>query len=405
MNIKLNEKYQSLITSPKEVRYTIITGGRGSSKSFSVSTIATLLTFERGHNILYTRYTMTSAHLSIIPEFLEKIELLGVSNQFNINKTDIENNLTGDKILLRGIKTSQGTNTANLKSLQGISTWCVDEAEEMTDEETFDKIDLSVRQQGVQNRVILIMNPATKEHWIYKRFFESRGVPPDFNGIHGDTNYIHTSYLDNIDNLSESFLNSIEVMRTTRPEKYQHQVLGSWLEQSEGVIFTNWKIGAFNNTIPSVFGNDFGYSLDPSSLIETVIDKKNKKIYLKEHYYKQAMTTTDVYEFNKRAAGDGLIIGDSAESRLIAEVKARGNNIKPAKKGPGSILAGINTMLDYELIIDPDSINLIKELNHYIWSDKKSGTPVDKYNHAIDSARYAISYQTENPTSGIYEIY
>ncbi len=45
----------------------------------------------KGIRVLFTRYTMTSAHLSIIPEFLEKIGLLGFEETFNINKSEVVN--------------------------------------------------------------------------------------------------------------------------------------------------------------------------------------------------------------------------------------------------------------------------------------------------------------------------
>jgi phage terminase large subunit len=403
--IKLNEKYKALATSPDTIRYYIIIGGRASGKSYGASTFLTGLTFERGHKILYTRYTMKSAHVSIIPEFLEKIELIDANAHFDVNKTEITNKLTGDQILFNGINTSSGDQTAALKSIQGVTTWVLDEAEELMDEKTFDKIDLSIRQLGKHNRVILIMNPTTKEHWIYKRFFESKGIPDGFNGIKGDTCYIHTNYLDNYKNLSESFLKSVELMKSNRPEKYKHQILGAWLDRAEGVIFKDWLIGDFNMQIPSIFGQDFGFSTDPTVLVETAIDKKHKKIYIKSHYSKQAMTTSDIYDFNIVSTGKSLIIGDSAEPRLIHEVKSRGCNIIPTKKGAGSVLAGINLMLDYQLIIDPKSKELIQELNNYVWHDKKSGTPVDKYNHHIDAARYDINYQLANPNRGKYSIF
>ena len=88
MKVKLNKKYKVLFTSPS--RYFICTGGRGSSKSFSITTwVLLLMLAESGHTILFLRYTMTSAHISIIPEFLEKIELLGVSSYFNINNKNV----------------------------------------------------------------------------------------------------------------------------------------------------------------------------------------------------------------------------------------------------------------------------------------------------------------------------
>ena len=67
--------------------------------------------------ILFTRYTMTSAHLSIIPEFLEKIGLLGYENTFSVNKSEVVNTSNNSEILFRGIKTSAGNQTGNLKSL------------------------------------------------------------------------------------------------------------------------------------------------------------------------------------------------------------------------------------------------------------------------------------------------
>src|SRR6478752_1652383 len=130
--ITLNKKYEVLFKN--DTRYFIITGGRGSSKSFGVGTFTNLLSFERGHKILFTRQTMTSAHLSIIPEFEEKISLMGFDNKFDVNKSEVTNITSGSQIIFRGIKTSSGDQTANLKSLQGVTCWIVDEAEELTDE-------------------------------------------------------------------------------------------------------------------------------------------------------------------------------------------------------------------------------------------------------------------------------
>ena len=84
--------------------------------------------------------------------------------------------------MFKGIRTSSGNQTAALKSLNGVTTFVLDEAEELVDENTFDKIDFSVRTQDKQNRCIMIMNPTTKEHWIYQRFFQNMGVPEAYNG-------------------------------------------------------------------------------------------------------------------------------------------------------------------------------------------------------------------------------
>jgi len=387
--ITLNKKYSFLFEN--DTRFFIITGGRGSSKSFGVGTFASLLSFESGHRILFTRQTMTSAHLSIIPEFQEKIDLLELNDFFEINKSEIKNKKSGSEIIFKGIKTSSGDQTANLKSLQGVTTWILDEAEELIDETVFDKINLSIRQKGKQNRVILILNPATKEHWIYKRFFESEGIKEGFNGTKGNVTYIHTTYLDNIDNLDVSFLDEVERVKTSNPKKYNHVILGGWLDKAEGVVFTNWEFGTFNpNNLQTSFGQDYGFSIDPTTLIEVAIDKSKKIIYLKEHLYKPKLTTTEIAHINKSICGNKLIVADSAEPRLIDELVSQGCRVVPTTKGAGSISAGIALMQDYKLVVEGENIG--KELNNYVYTDKGSKLFCDNWNHAIDAIRYNVSY-------------
>jgi len=385
-------------------RYFIVSGGRGSGKSFSINALLVMLTYEQGHTILFTRYTLTSAYISIIPEFIDKLEQFGSIADFHITKDEILNKKTGSKIIFRGIKTSSGDQTANLKSLQGITTWVVDEAEELVDEQKFDTIDLSVRQQGKPNRIILILNPTTKEHFIYRRFFEDRGVQEGSNTTKENTTYIHTTYQDNIDNLSKSYIDQIEQMKIRRPEKYKQQMLGSWLNKAEGVIFNNWSVGEFKHIGTSVWGQDYGFAADPSTLVEVNIDSTNKRIYLKECFYLQRLTTSQIAQLNLKHAREGLIIGDSAEPRLLSEIKAKGCNVRPSIKGQGSITYGISLLQDYDIIVSPDSTNLIKELNNYRWLERKSNTPIDNWNHLIDAVRYAVGFQLQNPNRGKYTV-
>ena len=355
----------------------------------------------KGIRILFTRFTMTSAHLSIIPEFLEKIGLLGFEDVFSINKAEVLNTSNQSDILFRGIRTSAGNQTASLKSLQGISTWVLDEAEELIDEDIFDTIDLSIREKDIQNRIILILNPVTKEHWIYDRFFESKGVEGGFNGVKDNICYIHSTYLDNKDNLSTSFLERIKTIKHTNIKKYTHKILGGWLDKAEGVVFDNWSIGEFNpDNLQTSCGMDFGFSVDPDSLTEVAIDKKHKKIYLKEHIYRNGLKSQELAQIVLDKVDNMLIIADSSEPRLIADLKHLGVNIKPVKKG--TIESGITRMQDYHLVVSPESTNIAKELNNYIFSDKASKLYVDSYNHAIDGIRYNVIYHLDNPNAGKY---
>lgn len=384
--IELHPKYKPLFEN--DTRFFILTGGRGSAKSFGVGSFASLLSFEDGHKLLFTRQTMTSAHLSIIPEFQEKIDLMELNEAFQVTKSEIINILSGSVIIFKGIRTSSGDQTANLKSLQGVTTWILDEAEELTDETIFDKINLSVRKKGKQNRVILILNPATKEHWIYKRFFEQAGVQEGFNGIKGSTTYIHTTYLDNVDNLDQSYIDELESLRLSNPFKYKHVIMGGWLDRAEGVVYSNWKFGEYRETGYKFFGQDYGFSVDPTTLVECDIDKLNKIIYVKGHLYKAKMTTTEIAVVNKEKAGRNLIIADNAEPRLISELADKGCNIKGIVKP--LIIDRIALLQDWQIIVDPESTEISSELNNYIWHDKKSNTPVDAFNHYLDPIGYVL---------------
>lgn len=391
-NILISPKYLPIAT--EDSRYFVVTGGRGSSKSFSVTAILTMLMCEAGHTILFTRYTMVSTLISIIPEFLEKIEIMGLEDVFTVTKSEIINIQTGSKILFRGIRTSSGDQSANLKSLQGITCWIIEEAEELVDEDVFDKIDLSVRQKGIQNRVILVMNPATKEHWIYKRFFQETGVNGGANLTQGDVTYIHTTYLDNEKNVSESFIANMNRMKRDRPIKYAHEIMGGWQDSAEGVVFKDWTTGEYNpNDIQVTYGMDFGFTNDPSTLIGVAIDKKSKVIYAKEYMYNTGISTTDTANIVLSTCKKSLVVADSAEPRMIDEMRRQKCNIIGAKKGAGSINAGIALIQDYDLVICPSSLNLAKELNNYAYSHKKSGTLIDNYNHLIDALRYSVSHQ------------
>lgn len=409
--IKIHKAYQPLITSNK--RYFLLTGGRASLKSTTIHDFSSRLSYQKHHGILVTRYTMASAEKSIIPEFESSIKLNGSFDDFHKTGNKYINKHTGSFILFSGIKTSSGDQTANLKSLAGITTWIIDEGEDFKDESAFDDIDDSIRGNWNQNRVIWVQNPSTKEHFIYKRWIEKTPRYIDVEGhqvvVSGHTKVeaIHTTYhiAKRMGYLSQSFLDKVDDIKKNNPKKYKHKYLGGWLDKAEGVVFENWEYGKFNpNNLQTSFGQDFGFSIDPTTLVEVAIDKKKKKIYVKEHLYKPKLTTSEIAFINIQKAEKKLIIADSAEPRLIEELKSKGCNIRATEKGQGSISAGIALMLDYQIILEPNSINTGKELNNYIYADKGSKLYVDDFNHAIDAIRYNVFFHLSNPNRGVYDI-
>lgn len=382
----------------------LITGGRGSGKSFNASTFIERLTFEMTeaekivHQILYTRYTMVSAGMSIIPEMMEKIELDGTIKYFKTTKTDIVNKMTKSRIMFRGIKTSSGNQTAKLKSIQGITTFVCDEAEEWTNEEEFDKIMLSIRKKGIQNRIIIIMNPCDSNHFIYKKYIENTHKLVEIDGVqvqvstHPNVLHIHTTYQDNLDNLSPEFLKEVEDMKVSNPEKYAHVVIGRWADVAEGAVFKKWGIvKEFPRECKKVgIGQDFGFTNDPSAAVRCgIIDNR---LYVDELFYETDMLSSAIA--NRLKPFSMKVFADSQDPRLIQEIKNRGVNIYPVDKFPGSIKAGIDKIKDMEFFVTERSYNLITELRKYVWDKDKDGNyinePVDEYNHLMDAIRYYV---------------
>lgn len=234
-----------------KTRYCIITGGRGSGKSFALSTALAEAMRYPGYSVLFTRWTMASAKDSIIPEFAEKIELLGAQGEFTSTLQEISHK-GGSRILFRGIKTSSGNQTAKLKSLQGLNVWVLDEAEEMPDEKTFDVIDLSIRDKRRPNLIILCLNPVHKRHWIYRRFFEGKGIPDSgFNGIVDDCQYVHTTYRDNWTNLPASYRNKALASKRGDPRQYNSIWLGAWCDEVIGSLW-DWGMISDHRADPEV---------------------------------------------------------------------------------------------------------------------------------------------------------
>lgn len=410
--IKNHEIYYPLYEDTEKF-IILITGGRGSGKSFSVSDFIGRLTFELNqyvddngkvtnvtHNILYARYTMTSAEISVIPEFMEKVELDELERYFSATKADVVNRMTGARIMFRGIKTSSGNQTAKLKSIHGLTTFVCDEAEEWTSEQEFDTIMFSIRQKGIQNRIIIIMNPTDNNHFIYKKYIEKTHKEVLYDGVpvqistHPNVLHIHTSYLDNIEHLSEQFIKEAQDMKQKDPDKYAHIFMGRWDDVKEGAIYKNWSIV---NEFPAqcrevALGLDFGYGNAPTACVKCGV--LNNCLYIDEQFYKVGMGLKELREeLTKRNL---TVYADSASPLLIQEIANEGLMVYPVDKSGLTVVAGIEKCKEFDHIyVTKRSYNVQHELRNYVWEKNKYGVyinqPVKEKDHACDGFRYYVT--------------
>ena len=431
IEIDLSDKYlpfmEVLDGQHPQVDTIIVTGGRDSGKSFGVSLIACEAASTYNHRILYTRYTLKSAEDSIIPDFTEKIDLLGYEDEFQVNKDRITSKSNDSKIVFKGIKTSSGIQTANLKSLKDFSMFIVEEAEEFPLYDEWDKIQLSIRATDVQSINVVILNPTSKKHWIYTEFFRRHGIEDGFNGVKGNILYIHTTYLD----LGEKFIapknwrkyeaariihDEIEALskddrsQRTKDELrtwkyYKHVVLGGWKESEDGLVYPDWlEFDEFPEEYDlRIFGLDFGFNPDPLSFVECVI--KGSDLYIKQHIYKTGLLNKHYVPMIKGVLSqykdDHYIVADIAGSKDMAELAAEGIYTMPCDKTYGGSgmnkMRGIRKMQGKTLHIHKDSENVKDELMHYHYIEIVNSKGevkthvVDKDDHLMDAMLYACT--------------
>lgn len=381
-----------------DTRYTLVKGGRGSGKSYAVNTALCMSTYRDPLNILFTRYTMTSAEDSIIPEFRDKVTALQIEEHFRTRATDIVNLSTGAKIIFRGLMASSGNQVAKMKSLHGVKTWVLDEAQELTDSSLFDAIDFSVRTREAPNQIILSFNPTDVHSWIYERFYKN--VPEGFNGVIDDVRYISTTYLGNKQNLDPSLLRQAEKMRFADYEKYRNIWLGEWATLSEGIIYKRWKEINLNDcpkNLPCFYGIDWGYANDPTAVVCCSYDIDTKTIYLREVCYQPKLLAGHIariiYE-DMEAFGvdrEADIYCDPARPEHIGELRMNNLCAMPAdnrnKEGRISYLQYFSVKYVGE--------HIKWESDRYSWKpDPKDrsrylSVPQDGNDHLMDAINYA----------------
>jgi len=353
----------------------ILQGGQGSSKTHSALDLFYTIAKYSPVRFIFTicSYALPHLKLGAIRDFESIILSYGDNPDSFHNKSDHYFRIGESVIDYFGIRDNYSKVTGPRRDFLFIN--------ECNNRITFD--DFDQLNQRTHKLSIVDFNPRS-EFWIHDT------VIPNFKHT-----FIKSTFLDN-PYLPQAERDKI-LWRKDKPQfKNWWRVYGlGEMGQMEDTIFPNWDYGEFNpDNLPDGFALDFGFHPDPDALVRVAIDKKEGIIYCKECLYSPGLLPNDLIEgIGKDVASHNRIVADSSNPRMIAMIKKAGFNIHPVKK-TGTIEEWIRLMQDYKLIIDPDSHNLAKELNNYLWLDKKAGIPVDAWNHLIDGIRYWFMDQT-----------
>lgn len=350
-------------------------GGQGSSKTWSVLQLFFILATASKERLIFTicSYALPHLKLGAIRDFEKILLSAGINPDSVHNKTDHYFRIGNSIIDYFGIRDNYSKVTGPRRDFLFIN-----EANNKVTYDDFDQLN-----QRTHRCTFVDYNPRC-EFWIHDE------VIPNFKHA-----FIKSTYLDNLKNIPKAELDKI-LWKKDKPKFanwWKVYGLGE-LGQYEGIIFTDWEYGEFDDTLPYGFGLDFGFHPSPDALVKVAIDKKNKIIYASECIYETGLIPSELSnKVGEYATRNNQIIADSADPRMIKNLQSK-YNIQGVKK-TGTVAEWIRLIQDYKLIITEESHNLAKELNNYVWSDKKAGIPIDAWNHLISGIRYRFMNQNQ----------
>ena len=379
-------------------RYLVVKGSRASkkSKTTALKLIYNIMKYPKSNGLIVRKVHRTLKD-SCYSELEWAINTLGVADKWSCKASPIMEFTylpTNQKILFRGMDDPLKLTSITV-SVGVLNFVWIEEAFEISKEEDFDKLDLSIRGQlpeGYFKQIILTFNAWSDRHWLKSRFFDNENE--DIEAL--TTNYLKNEFLG-VDDLKV-----FEKMKKDNPRRYAVEGLGEW-GVMEGLIYENWLEYDFdykelikNDDFEFRIGLDFGFTTDPVAIIMLLINEKDKEIYIFDEVYKKHLTNDKIAnEIKNRFYQKELIIADSAEQKSIEELKRYGlTRIRPAIKGQGSIMYGIKKVNEYKLYIHSRCVNTLTEISSYTY-DNKTGKPIDLNNHLLDALRYAVAQNTK----------
>ena len=382
--IKATEVFQKNYNATK--RFVVNIGGSRSTKTYSILQLLIIkaLSSEEPLSISVVRKSFPSLRISVMRDFFQILKELDLYEVMAHNKTEHTYEIGNSIIEFFSIDDAQKRRGTKRDILY------INEANELTSEDFFQ---LQVR---TTKQIFMDFNPS--EYFWFNTELESRG----------DVEIIKSTYKDN-PYLNDDQVHEIERLEFTDYQYYQIYGLGEFAGNVD-LVYQHTIV----DTIPTdkakliALGMDFGYSNDPTTLVE--IWRDGNSLYLNELLYDLNLTNQDIAGKMKEYSIDRYIeiIADSAEPKSIEEIGRMGFNIKPASKGPDSIINGIDILKRFKLHVTKESTNLIQEFRRYKWITNKEGQklnkPIDQFNHALDAVRYVALNKLKENKSGRYAI-
>ena len=372
-------------------------GGRGSTKSsfVSIEIILGLMRDPNANAIVYRKVAATLRE-SVFEQLVWAADALGVSQYFKmrVSPLEIEYKPTGQKILFRGADDPKKSKSIKLRKGYFRYLW-FEEAAEFAGMDGIRTIKASILRGMGSDAAISFFSynpPMSARDWVNAEVIK----PVKGRRVHD------SCYLDVPAHwLGEAFIAEAENLKSTNERAYRHMYLGE-ITGTGGQVFDNLelrriapeecdRLGAFYN------GLDFGFAVDPDAFTRWAYDKRTRVLYAMDEYVSAHNSIERIAEEAKKRAGRDVVRCDSADPRMIDELRRRGIAAVSVKKGPGSVAHGIRWLQDLgKIVIDPEKTpHIAKEFSGYEYRQDKEGNFIPEYpderNHTIDSCRYSLN--------------
>lgn len=370
-------------------RWEIYKGSAGSGKSHFITQKIIIKALREKRRVMICRRYGTTMRNSVFKLFKDVIESFKITHLTRIKESDMSITLpNGSEIIFVGLD-----NEEKLLSIAGITDVFIEEVYEVP-KEIVDQLNLRMRGKAPNQQIYMAFNPISAKHWLYD-FCEGSTRPES-------SIYSQSTFRDN-PFLPDEYVKALEDMYRTNPNKARVFCDGNWGADVEGLVYKNHVLTDFdiNELIKQGLevrvGIDWGF-VDPTTVVVSLFDKPKKEIYIIGEFYKRGATLEEIK--------DGIIgLGiskqkmycDGAEPDKVDYLRRNGFNAVSAKKGAGSVKAGISFLQDMKIICHESCVNVAAELENYVYlKDKKTGQYIEDsydhdFSHTMDALRYSYS--------------
>ena len=370
-------------------RWEIYKGSAGSGKSHFITQKIIIKALREKRRVMICRRYGTTMRNSVFKLFKDVIESFKITHLTRIKESDMSITLpNGSEIIFVGLD-----NEEKLLSIAGITDVFIEEVYEVP-KEIVDQLNLRMRGKAPNQQIYMAFNPISAKHWLYD-FCEGSTRPE--SSIYSESTFRDNPFLP------DEYVKALEDMYRTNPNKARVFCDGNWGADVEGLVYKNHVLSDFdiNELIKQGLevrvGIDWGF-VDPTTVVVSLFDKPKKEIYIIGEFYKRGATLEEIKDgIIQLGISKQKMYCDGAEPDKVDYLRRSGFNAVSAKKGAGSVKAGISFLQDMKIICHESCVNVAAELENYVYlKDKKTGQYIEDsydhdFSHTMDALRYSYS--------------